>query len=226
MVRPGGQLTGNSEEPRRIIGVVADVDDEQVDPQTNMTVYHPFDQQAAGGRLFVVTAGTNSYTLVPHLERLVKDLAPTQPVERAATLNDIRATVLSPARVTTIVLSVFAGVALRIPVVGIGAVLAFSVSGRTREFGIRLASGSPPKKLLLMVLRQGVVMVASGVGAGVLVGWALSSVAGAYIPGFQSPGATVLAGATALLITAALGAAVLPAIRAARTNPIDALKYE
>ena len=223
---PVARLVNFSEEPRRIIGVVADIDDEQVDPQTNMTVYHPFEQEVAGGRLFVVTRGTKPYVLVSQVERIVKGLAPTQPVEQASTLEDIRAQVLSPARVNTIVLGVFAGVALLISVIGIGAVLAFSVSGRTREFGVRLAIGSPPKQLLLIVLKQGVVIVAAGIAAGVTLGWALTRVAGAYIPGMQLPGAAALTGATALLVTTGLGAALGPAIRAARTNPVRALKCE
>lgn len=223
---PVASLVGFSEEPRRIVGVVADIDDEQVDPQTTMTVYHPYDQEMQGGRVFVVSRGSDPYALVPQIERLVGEMAPGQPVEQAATLDDIRARVLSPARVNTIVLSVFAGVALLISVVGIGGVLAFSVSGRTREFGIRLAIGSPPKELLMGVLRQGLIMAAVGVGVGLGLGWMLSVTIGTYIPGLQLPGAAALASATLLLIGATIVAALVPAVRAARTNPVQALRYE
>lgn len=223
---PVAKFVNFSEEPRRIVGVVADLDDEQVDPRAPMTVYHPFEQEAQGGRVFVVTRGTNPYTLVPQIERTVREMSSNQPVENAATLADIRARVLSPARVNTVVLSVFAGVALLISVIGIGAVLAFSVSGRRREFGIRLAIGSPPVQLLLGVLRQGVVMAIAGVACGAFIGWAISAVAGAYVPGLQLPGVVALAGAAALLIVATVLASLVPALRAGRTDPVLALRAE
>jgi len=223
---PVARFVNFSEEPRRIVGVVADLDDEQVDPTTPMTVYHPIEQEMQGGRLFVVTQGTNAYTLVPEIERLVRELAPNQPVEQAATLADIRARVLSPARVNTAVLSIFAGVALLISIIGIGAVLAFSVSGRQREFGVRLAIGSPPEQLLAGVLRQGLVMATAGVALGLFVGWVLVAFAGRFVSGLEWPGAGALAGAAALVLTATLLAALAPALRASRTDPVQALRAD
>ena len=112
-----------------------------------MTVYHPFEQELGGGRLFV-HARTDPYALVPIITRTVRELAADQPVERAATLEDVRAEVLAPDRLNTIVFGGFAAVALAISIVGVAGVLAFSVSGRTREFGIRLAIGSQPQRIL------------------------------------------------------------------------------
>lgn len=223
---PVARFVNFSEEPRRIVGVVADLDDEQVDPAAPMTVYHPIEQEMQGGRLFVVTEGTNAYTLVPAIERMVRELSSNQPVEQAATLDDIRARVLSPARVNTAVLSIFAGVALLISIIGIGAVLAFSVSGRQREFGVRLAIGSPPEQLLFGVLRQGAVMAVAGIALGLFVGWALVAFAGGYITGLALPGAGVLAGAAALVLLATLLAALAPALRASRTDPVHALRAD
>src|SRR5206468_7878726 len=123
------------------------VDDEHVVPEPAMTVYHPMDQEIGGGRLFV-HAKMDPYALVPAITKVIRDLASDQPVERAATLDDVRAEVLSPNRINALVFSGFAGVALAIAVVGVAGVLAFSVSARTREFGIRLAVGSTPSALL------------------------------------------------------------------------------
>ena len=109
-----------------------------------MTVYHPFEQEIGGGRLFV-HARSDPYALVPIITRTVRELAADQPVERAATLDDVRAEVLAPDRLNAIVFGGFAAVALAISIVGVAGVLAFSVSGRTREFGIRLAIGSQPR---------------------------------------------------------------------------------
>ena len=132
-------------EPRRIVGVVADVDDEHVVPGPALTVYHPFRQVPFGGRLFVQTAG-DPYALVTPVTRIVREISEDQPVERAATLADVRADVLMPERLNAFVFAGFAGVALLIAVVGVAGVLAFSVSARTREFGLLLAIGSTSKR--------------------------------------------------------------------------------
>ena len=121
-----------------------------------MTVYHPFEQELGGGRLFV-HARSDPYALVPIITRTVRELAADQPVERAATLDDVRAEVLAPDRLNAIVFGGFAAVALAISIVGVAGVLAFSVSGRTREFGIRLAIGSQPREILTGVLGEGLV---------------------------------------------------------------------
>jgi len=212
--------------PSRIVGVTADVDDEHVAPGPTLTVYHPFEQQQIwGGRLFVHTH-TNPYALVSPITRIVRGMAPEQPVERAATLEDVRAEVLTPDRLNTLVFGGFAAVALAIAVVGVGGVLAFSVSGRTREFGIRLAMGALPRHLLTDVIAQGAVMATAGVVAGALCGFALAQLAGSYLEAVRMPGAVVAAGSAMVLLAAAVVASVLPAARAARVDVISALRAE
>src|SRR5258706_6562792 len=119
----------------------------------------------SGGHLFIHTTG-NPYALVTPLTKIIRQMSADEPVEHAATLEDIRAKVLAPDRLNSLVFGVFAGVALLIAIVGVAGVLAFSVSARTREFGIRLALGSQPESLLLGVVTEGVVIAAIGVLAG------------------------------------------------------------
>src|SRR5205823_13096494 len=138
---PVTKFIGVSTGPRRIVGVVGDVDDEKLEGGPAMTIYHPLDQEIGGGRLFVHTKA-DPYALVPSITRIIRELSAEQPVERPATLEDVRAEVLAPNRVNALVFGGFAIVALTIAVVGVAGVLAFSVSARTREFGIRLAIGS------------------------------------------------------------------------------------
>jgi putative ABC transport system permease protein len=214
-----------SPEPRRIVGVVADVDDENVVPGPAFAVYHPFGQEMGGGRLFVHTHG-DPYALVPTITRIIRDLADDQPVERAATLADVRAEVLAPDRLNTLVFGGFAAVALAISVVGVAGVLAFSVSGRTREFGIRLAIGSQPGSILGGVLREGAVMAAVGVAAGAAGGWALARLIASFVQDIQLPGTLPVVAAAAILIVAAVVASLLPAARAARVDVIQALRTE
>lgn len=212
--------------PRRIIGVVADIEDENIVPGPAMTVYHPFGQAPLwGGRLFVHARG-NPYALVTPVTRIIRDLSVDQVVERAATLEDIRAEVLTPDRLNAIVFGGFAAVALAIAVVGVAGVLAFSVSGRTREFGIRLAIGSQPRHLLFGVLNEGVVIAVAGVIAGAAGGYGLARLAASYFPDMRLPDILPVAGSILVLLIAALIASALPAVRAARVDVIQALRSE
>jgi putative ABC transport system permease protein len=222
---PVMQFIGVHTKPRRIIGVAADVDDENIVPGPAMTVYHPLDQEFGGGRLFVHTK-TDPYSLVPPITRIIRELAPEQPVEQAATLEDVRAEVLAPDRLNALVFGVFAGVALLIAVVGVAGVLAFSVSARTREFGIRLAIGSEPRHLLTRVLGEGAVIAGVGIVAGVVGGFALARLVGSYVTDVSLPGAMPIIGAALVLVAAAVLASLMPAARASRVDVIQALRSE
>ena len=214
-----------SAEPRRIVGVAADVDDENLVPEPAMTVYHPMEQEFSLGRLFI-HAKVDPYSLVPSVTKVIRDLASDQPVERPATLDDIRAEVLAPNRVNALVFGGFAGVALLIAVVGVAGVLAFSVSARTREFGIRLAIGSTRAHLLTRVLREGAVIGVSGIVAGAIGGVVLARVVGSFITDVQIPGLVPIAGAAAVLVVAAIVASLTPAARASRVDVLRALRSE
>jgi putative ABC transport system permease protein len=211
--------------PRRIIGVTADIDDEHVVPGPLLTVYQPFDQLRWGGRLFVHTSA-NPYTLVTPITRIVRDMAVDQPVERAATLSDVRAEVLTPDKLNSIVFGGFAIVALLIAVVGVAGVLAFSVSARTREFGIRLAIGSQPNRLLAGVIAEGALMAAIGVVAGVVSGFALAKLATSYFTDIKQPGALPIVASAFVLLAAAVIASALPALRASRIDVTQALRSD
>ena len=212
--------------PRRIIGVAADIDDQNIIPGTALTVYHPFEQQELwGGRLFV-HAHTNPYALVRRITHIVRALSADQPVEHAATLEDIRAEVLTPNRLAAVVFGCFAAIALIIAVVGVAGVLAFSVSGRTREFGIRLAVGSQPQHLVKGVIAEGATIGVAGIGAGAAFGFAFARVAGSYFHEMQMPGALPVIGSILVLLTSAIAASVFPALRAARVDVVRALQSD
>ncbi len=211
--------------PRRIIGIAADVDDENVVAGPALSVYHPFEQEIGGGRIFV-HASSDPYALVPTITRIIRELSPDQPVEQPATLDDIRAEVLAPNRLNALVFGGFAAVALTIAVVGVAGVLAFSVSARTREFGIRLAIGSAPRHLLTRVLREGAVIAGAGIVVGAVGGLMLARAVGSYIPDVRIPGAMPIAGAAVVLVAAAILASLMPAARASRVDVIKALRAD
>ena len=212
--------------PRRIVGIAADIDDENVVPGPAMVVYHPMEQEIGGGRLFV-HARTDPYALVPPITRIIRDLSAEQPVEQAATLEDVRAEVLAPNRLNALVFGGFAGVALTIAVVGVAGVLAFSVSARTREFGVRLAIGSTPPAPADADPRRG----RGDCRRRHCRGCRRRTRAGAGRRRASSrtcplPGALPLLGAATILVAAAILASLMPAARASRVDVMQALRSE
>jgi putative ABC transport system permease protein len=219
-------IPGFKSEQQRIIGVTADIDDEHVVPEPTLTIYSTFGKGPMfGGRLFIHTSA-NPYSLVTPVTRIIRGMSPEQPVERAATLEDIRAEVLTPERLNTVVFGIFAGVALTIALVGVAGVLAFSVSARTREFGIRLALGSPPTRLLAGVVGEGAVMAVLGVVAGSVGGYWLARSAEHYFPDLRMPSALPVVGSIFVLLAAAVIASALPAARAAQVDVMQALRND
>jgi predicted permease len=219
------KFIGISMEPRRIVGVVPDMDDENIIPLPSMMVYQPADQEGWQGRLFV-RAQQDPYALTPAITRTIHEISAEQPVERASTLQDIRAEVLTPDRLNAVVFGGFAAVALLISVIGVAGVLAFSVSGRIREFGIRMALGAQPRDILTDVLSQGLAIAGIGVGVGMVLGFAFARGIGRYVAEVHLPGMLAFAASAIVILAAALIAAAVPAARAARVNAVEALRSE
>jgi predicted permease len=222
---PVMKFIGISLEPRRIVGVVPDVDDENIIPSPAMMVYQPTDQEGWQGRLFV-RAGQDPYALAPAITRTIHEISAEQPVERASTLQDIRAEVLTPDKLNAVVFGGFAAVALLISVVGVAGVLAFSVSGRTREFGIRMALGAQPRNIMNDVLLQGLTIAGIGVGAGAIFGIAFARGIGRYVAEVHLPGLLSFVVSAFVILAAAVIASAVPAARAARVNAVEALRSE
>jgi putative ABC transport system permease protein len=219
------KFIGISPESRRIVGVVPDMDDENIIPVPAVTIYQPADQEGWTGRLFVRTRNDPN-AVVPEITRTIHDMAANQPVERATTLEDVRAEVIAPDRLNALVFGGFAALALLISVVGVAGVLAFSVSGRTREFGIRMALGEEPRQILMHVISDGVKIAGGGVVTGLLVGLILARMISKYTVEVKAPGVASLAASAAVILGAAVIASALPAARAARVNAAEALRSE
>jgi predicted permease len=212
-----------SPEPSRIVGVVADVDEDNIVQEPSMIVYYP--ARGGGSRLFV-RAAADPRALIPSVTRTIRQVSADQAVERPAALEDIRTEVLAPQRLNAFVFSALGGIALLIAIVGVAGVLAFSVSSRTREFGVRLAVGSTPRDLRAGVLRDGVRIAAIGIAAGAAGGYALVRVAEGVFGYVQLPGALPVIGAAVVLIGAAIAASLIPATRASRVDVLQALRSE
>jgi putative ABC transport system permease protein len=212
--------------PLRIVGVVPDIDDQHVIQMPTLTIYTAMDQRGFfTGRLLVHTQG-DPYALVTPIVKMVREMSANQPIEKAATLEDIRAEVLTPDRLNSVVFGGFAIVALAIAIVGVAGVLAFSVSARTREFGIRLAIGSQPSRLLAGVIREGALMGVAGIVAGAGLGYLLARLAGSYLLDMKMPSPLPVVASAMILLIAAVAASALPAFRASRVDVIQALRSE
>ena len=129
-------------------------------------------------------------------------------------------------RLNAVVFGAFATVAMLIAVVGVAGVLAFSVSARTREFGIRLAIGSQPRLLLQQVMLEGALMALAGLAVGLTCGFALARLAGAFLEDLKTPDLLPVAGAALILVLAAVTASLIPAARAARVDVMQALRTD
>jgi len=223
---PVMKFIGTSVEPRRIIGVVPDLDDQDLIPSAAMTIYQPSELEGWYGQRLFVRAKNDPYALIPAINHEIHEIAADQPVEHANSLEDIRAEVMTPDRLNAVVFGGFASLALLISIVGVAGVLAFSVSGRTREFGIRLALGASPRNVLADVLLEGLVIAVIGVTTGVVAGVFSVRAIARYTADFQMPGALPLIASAALILAAGLIASALPAARAARVDVVQALRSE
>ena len=163
---------------------------------------------------------------MPAVTRIIRDVSANQAIDRPATLEDVRAEVLTPERLNAFVVTGFAGIALLIAVVGVAGVLAFGVSARMREFGVRLAIGSTPRDLLISVLSEGATIVVFGILAGVAGGYATAGVAASYFVNVRMPGVLPLGAAALVMISAALVASLMPAARASHVDVLKALRAE
>jgi putative ABC transport system permease protein len=216
--------TGITPPPKtyRIVGVAADADDINLVPGPALTIYEP---TQAGERLFVQAAG-DPYALVPAVSRVIHELYADQAVDRPRTLQDVRAEVLAPDRVSAFVFSGFAGMALLIAVVGVAGVLAFQVSARTREFGVRLAIGATRRHVLVQVLSQGGLIAVIGIAAGAVASYGLARIAASWFEAVRLPGVFPTLGAAGVLIGAAILASLMPAARASRVDVLQALRSD
>jgi putative ABC transport system permease protein len=220
------QFIGLSDKPRRIVGVVPDIDDVHIIPQPQLMIYVPNTQEENwNGRILVKTAG-DPHAMISTITQTIRGVSADQPVEKPATLGDIRASVLTPDRLNAIVFGGFAGVALLISIVGVAGVLAFSVSGRTREFGIRMALGAQQGKILTAVLLEGLAIASIGVVVGVLLGYGFARGIGRYVTEIQLPGVMPLLAASGLILLAGVLASAVPAMRAAGVDAVEALRSE
>jgi putative ABC transport system permease protein len=213
------RFIGVSGDWRTVVGVVGDTKDGGLDAEPRGVVFHPFVQEQAWAGGLVIRAANDATGLIPAATRLVRSIVPTDPIENVLTISQVKDQSLAPRRLNAALVSSFGVLAVIIAAVGIAGVLAFSVSARTNEIGIRMSLGAGSGRVQRMVLREGGVLLAAGLVLGIL-GAALGS---RLIQGLLfgvPPHDPVTLGTVAVLMAAVgVGACWVPAIRAARIDP-------
>ena len=187
-------------------------------------MYTPFAQGSFYGAFVLQVPGAEA--AAPAAARLIRELTPDQPIERVQTLEAIREGTIAPQRLNALLVGAFRILALLIAAVGIGGVLAFFISQRTNEIGIRMSLGADATNVVKMVLADGGILLTSGIGLGV----AGSLIVSRFLRGllFGVPAQESVTSGTVAFLMAAVGlaACAVPAIRAARVDPLIAMRHE
>jgi putative ABC transport system permease protein len=219
----GQRVSGDGVHWRTIVGVVPNVR-QQLALEPTDEVYLPMRQQPYVTTMWVIRATADLDRLAPHVRDAVYAVDRDQPIYRMRSLDDVRDASLTPPKLTTTLLGLFAGLALLITASGIGGVVAFSVSQRTQEFGVRVAFGAKRTDVVSMVLVEGVYLALRGLAIGVIGALVLGSVLSTLLFGVQPTDIVTYVSVSSLLLTVAALACLLPALRAASVDPIEALR--
>jgi ABC-type antimicrobial peptide transport system permease subunit len=210
-----------------VVGVVGDVKQFGLAQDTVAQFYVPLTQSPFGfaGQVLVRTAGDPG-AFGPVLRSTVHAVDRNQPVEQMQTLQDLRSEALAAPRLTATLLGIFAGLALLVTLAGIGGVIATSVQQRTREFGLRMALGARRDTVLMMVVRQGMTLVAIGLAVGVVGALIAGRVLSAYLYQTAPRDPWIVVGVAAVLILSGVVACLIPARRATTVDPLIALRAD
>jgi putative ABC transport system permease protein len=212
--------------PRRIVGVVADVRENGPTRDAPLTVYAPFPQIGSPVGFFVARSRLDQGTTAARIREAVLAVDNQQPVVNIRSMQSYVDSVLGQRRFTAALMAVFAIVALTLAIVGLYGVIAYMVSQRTREIGIRMALGATTTGVTGLVMRQGIGLALTGVVIGLVLAAALSRMLGQLLYGVSSLDPLVYSGVALLLVVVAATASFLPARRAAAVDPVTALKTE
>ncbi len=210
-----------------VLGVVGRVKMEGLSQDSNRVQgYFSFAQMPFYGMTVITKAAADPNQLIAAMRQQVKAVDPDQPIYNIRTMNEIRSDSVAPERLNLTLLSIFAGVALVLAIVGIYGVMSYSVTQRTHEIGIRMAIGAKPLDVFRMVIRQGMMLALIGVAFGLVGAFGLTRLMTTMLFGVEPTDPATFAVIAVLLTLVALFACYVPSRRATKVDPTVSLRYE
>jgi putative ABC transport system permease protein len=209
-----------------IIGVVGNVRYDSLIDEAPPAVYYAHPDLTYPFMTLVIRTEGDPAAIAPTVQREIRSLDPNQPVSDVRTMDQVMSEWVSRSRFNTLLLGLFAGLATLLSAVGIFGVMNYSVALRTRELGLRLAIGAQPRQVLLLVLRQGLLLTVFGVVLGLGAAFALTRLLSGLLFGVEAVDVSTFTTISLLLVIVSLLACYLPARRAMRIDPLQALRYE
>jgi predicted permease len=213
--------------PFRVVGVVGDVRDFGLDSEPRATLYGYYTQRtrATAWSFWIAMRAPNAEQLIPAAREIVRSLDPDL-VPAFRTVAQLESTSVAPRRFNFVMVGVFGATALLLALAGIYGAVAFNVAQRTREIGVRVALGAQTRSVVAMVLRNSLGWVGVGVAAGLLAAWGAARLVASLLYGISPHDPLAYAAVAAALLIASVLAAWMPALRAARVDPMVALRSE
>ncbi|HET9480333.1 MAG TPA: ABC transporter permease [Candidatus Polarisedimenticolia bacterium] len=221
-----GAGDGNTAPWLTIVGVAADVHHESIEQSAELEMYLPFEQYASRTMSLVLRTGGDPAAMARAARERIRSIDPEQPVFNVAGMEELVAQSVAPRRSALVLLGLFAALAVALATVGLYGVVAHAAAERTREIGIRIALGAQARDVLRLILGQGMKLALFGVAAGLAVCLATLRMMSSLLFDVDPADPLTLTGIVALLVGVAALACWLPARRAARMDPIAALRHE
>src|SRR5579875_1914768 len=209
-----------------VVGVVGNIHHEGLSQETEAEFYVPYLQSPSDSMQLAIRTAVDPDSIVSAVRAQVRDVDPDQPLYHVTTLGQTLSESLAPRRFNMLLLGIFAGIALALATVVIYGVMAFSVTQRTHEIGIRMALGAQKSDILRLVVGQGMILALIGVGIGIAGALALTRFIASMLYGVKPTDLLTFIGVSLVLIIVALLACYIPARRAAKVDPMTALRYE
>ncbi|HEX8174889.1 MAG TPA: ABC transporter permease [Pyrinomonadaceae bacterium] len=223
----GKRLVISEEEgPLEIVGIAADMKNEDLDEEPEVTAYRPFMQEPWWSMALVVRTNAEPTQLAQSIRNEVRSIDPEQPVYNIKTMEQVVDESISAKRLAMVMLGFFAFGALLLAAIGIYAVMSYSVTSRSHEIGIRMALGAQPGDILRLIIRQGLMLTLIGVCLGLAGAFALTRAMTEILYGVEATDPLTFGGISLLLSLVAFAACYIPARRATRVDPMIALRYE
>jgi putative ABC transport system permease protein len=217
-------LIGRQPAPAEVVGLSADIKNRGLEPDPQAQLYFPFSQLPWGKMNLLVRTAMPPRSMISAVRAQIASIDPDEPVMKIRTVDELMDNSRSQPRFTMLLLGGFSGAALALAVIGIYGVLSYSVAQRRQEFGIRLALGAERTDILSLVVRQGFLLAVAGIIIGLIASLALTRLMASLLYHVGTHDVTTFVLTSTVLLVIALAASYLPARRATKVNPIEALR--